>query len=122
MDADISMRPGDVEVVNLWGQDIHVLLNSLLDCFVGVVSDLYFKAISALGGGEVDAVHVLVLGGDVEEVDAGGELGLGVGEGDDEGVDGVGAGEAFGVEDAAEGEAQGVCGGAELGGHCQDYF
>ena len=117
MDADVPVRPGNVEVVNLGWQNIHVLLNSFLDGFVGVIPDLYFKAVAALGGGEEDAVHVLVFGGDVEEVDAGGELCLGLGDGDHERVDGVGAREAFAVEDAAEGEAQGVGGRSELAGH-----
>lgn len=97
-------------------------MNSFLNGLVSVVPDLYFKAVAALGVGEEDAVHILVFCGDVEEIDTSGKLSLGLGEGDNEGIDGVGAGETFAVEDAAEGEAQGVGGGSELAGHGQDYF
>ena len=122
MDADVPVRPGNVEVVDLGGQDIHVLLHSFLNGLISIVPDLYFKAVAALSGGEEDTIHVLVFGGDVEEVDTGGELCLSLGDGDHERVDGVGAREAFAVEDAAEGEAQGVGGRSELAGHGQDYF
>ena len=101
METNISDSPGDVEITNIRRKNIDFLLHFLLHCLISIISDLNFKPIPALSGGEVNSIHVLVLGGDVDDIGACGETTVGLSQGYDEGVDRVGAWESFVVHYAA---------------------
>lgn len=70
-----------------------------------------------MGRGVEDSIHVLVHGGDVEDVDSCSEGAVGLSEGDDEGGgEDVGAGLGDSVDHAADGQVECVAGGVETGG------
>lgn len=121
VDINIPDGPADIEVADIRWKNIHNLLYFFQTLRSGVIENLELKIVSALVGWVVDSIDVLIFGGDVENVDSGGETAVGFGESDHKRIDGVGAGEPFGIDDTADGQTQTISGRAELIGQGQYY-